>query len=284
MKNEELDKIDATLNLYVIICTISISCNFIVFWFMKENASIYTIILRKIALYENMYMFSKLSLLLLEYIHFSQSTIISYYLQLLDILKPLTFNNIQISFSTLEVLYYSIYSSSKMISIILNIFLCSEVNTLLRNPFSRAKTRKIIYILITGILGFLSLIGTIIIKINKLIEYESYLLSLFHIIYGIFILFGLFSLFQVTIRFCINKPLVQSFTNLFVIRHFLYVLIYFMVLTFEIMFCNDKDNINNMLILSTGIIMFLIRMFDFICTTLNQQGTKTSILFFIIYR
>ena len=279
-QDNEIEKIEKSINVFFFVCFLSMTLNFIVIFFMRYHTSVYSSLLKKIAFYENMYIFSKVSLILMNYIHYNQNIIIFVYSKLPDFLKKLTFNYIQISYQNFEGIYYSCFISTKSIAMTLSIFLCSEVNSILRNPFSRIKTRKIKYYIITATIGFITLLGAFLIKFHNFTEYELYLDTLIIIIYCFYIIFGFFSLFHLTIRFCFNKSRALSLTKFFVIRHFFSVCIYCVILSYEIFNDNNNSFFNNIFLLSTGSIMFFIRIFDIFCTVQNAQGIKASIFYF----
>ena len=279
MNNQE-NEIDTNIYVYLFAGLISMALNFIVIMRMRCHTSLYSILLKKIAVYENMQIFCKLSLLLLKFIPYNQNIIICVYSKIPYFLKTLTFKYFQISYQNFEGLYYSCFISTKIIAMILYIFLCSEVNSILRNPFSRTKTRKLKYSLITGTIGLTTLFFSLIIKFYNFTQYESYLYSLILIIYCFYIIFGLLSLFQLAIRFCFNQFRIQSLTKCFVIQHCFNVCLYCLLLSYEIFNYNNNSYFNNIILLSTGSVMFFIRMLDIFCTLQNVPGMKASIFYF----
>lgn len=272
---------DPYLQSYFIIGIVSILCNFLVVWLLKANSSTYTNLLRAIAICENFFLYTKLTNIFGSINQEKDNVIIKGYHNLPSLLKTITFNYSTINFNVFTSLNYSLYFSMRVIVMFLNVFLCNEVNTLLRNPFSRIKTRIKLYLILTITFGAISLILSYIVKhYDYDLEYEKYLYWGLRVLFILFIFVGILSLFHVFIRFCLNKPLVQSFKNLFAFRHFLYVSVYIVLYFNENITSNHDSPFNNILLLSTGLIMFFIRLSEIICINRNQVNNSKVVNYF----
>lgn len=273
---------DPYLQSYFIIGIVSILCNFLVVWLLKANSSTYTNLLRAIAICENFFLFTKLTNIFGSNNGENDNIIIKGYHNLPSLLKIITFNYSTIDFNVFISLNYSLYFSMRVIVMFLSVFLCNEVNTLLRNPFSRIKTRLKLYLILSVSFGTISLILSYIVKHYDLLDYEKYLYWGLRVLFILFIFIGILSLFHVFIRFCLNKPLVQSFKNVFAFRHFLYVSVYIVLYFNENITSYHDSPFNNILLLSTGLIMFFIRLSEVICINRNL-GNKSKIVNYLYY-
>lgn len=114
-------------------------------------------------------------------------------------------------------------------------------------------------------------------------------------IYFLFVILGIISIGILVTRFCKGKTLFKNFRNLFVIRHFLYVVLYSLTLaplkiygllyTFDLIGESYKDSIFQTSIyinISIGIIMFFVRCSEtkfykmviiYCCRKRNSDGT-----------
>ena len=178
-------------------------------------------------------------------------------------------------FQKFDFIKYDVYfnNSMKILYIILNIFLCIETINLIKRPFSQSKKKAKLYYVISGLLVIITII------IQKFIDVETIFTYFIHIIFTIFVISGITSFIFVIFRFCLHKPLIQSAKNIFVIRHFIYIIVlsgYGIVLVeFPFIKQINKD-FRDIAIYSLGFITFLIKISDQICVKDKKSKRRKS--------
>ena len=87
------------------------------------------------------------------------------------------------------------------------------------------------------------------------------------VLYFIFIISGIISIIFVIVRFCLNKPLIQSAKNFFVVRHIAYILFLSGIFVNELSFLESEKFSREIMVFSLGIIMSLVKISEkfFIC-------------------
>ena len=74
-------------------------------------------------------------------------------------------------------------------------------------------------------------------------------------LYFIFVVSGIISIIFVIIRFCLNRPLVQSAKNFFVIRHIIYIVSLSGLFINELSFLKGDIFSENVAVFSLGIVI-----------------------------
>ena len=258
--------------LHLLLLSFSILSNCSIFCFFKKEQSLYFSLLKIISLFEMSFLYSR-------FLSSEQILKINKIDKLINKIKEaklfhlLTFD----FFKDFDFKNYNIYfcNSMKILYIILNIFLCIETINLIKRPFSQSKKKTKLYYSISGLLII------IIIILQKFFYWDDKFKTFFEYfiygIYSIFVISGIISFIFVIIRFCLHKPLIQSAKNVFVIRHFVYIIVLsgcglFLV---EFPFIERKD-IKDIVIYSIGFVMFCIKISDQMCVKDKKSKRKKT--------
>ena len=247
---------------YFIILSVSILITFLIFFLYHSENSLYYSILKLISLLEIAFLYSKF-LSSDETRKFVEEKIISK-----DMIKSLTFP-IKFNFEYLISNIY-LYSATKTVYIFLNIILCIETIRLIKHPFSHSKNKIKFYYIISFLLVLISII------VQSYID-ENIYARINDSLYFIFVVSGIISIIFVIIRFCLNRPLVQSAKNFFVIRHIIYIVSLSGLFINELSFLKGDIFSENVAVFSLGIIVSLITIsekFFFCCD--NSSKKKKS--------
>ena len=236
---------DDIIKAFLFFSIISIGCDFFIIFLFSMKESNYIILLRTISTVESAFVFSKFLKCTTQY----NMKIFNFYK---NFFLKLTFKNVETKkFSKIN---EYCYFSSKILCIILNIFLSKEIIELLKNPFSQIKKRKFSY----DTIGFFLMIIIFIVYSILSKKYSYFFIMIERILYFILILVGLIALVMLFIRFCLNNPLFRTFRKMFVFRQCSYILINIFIFLLEIYFNESKFAI--LLILSIGLILFMFRL------------------------
>jgi hypothetical protein len=239
---------------------------------LTHKKSNYSRIMRHILMSECIFVFAEM---------FSVSAGENIHSLIFDTFKFLTFNFRKDDLECKELKYSNIsaYYGNQAFSVVLNIFICLEVILILKNPISQLKSRLKPYFFISTFTGLTVFFITFFTAGKKLSSKENPLSDLFYtipicinlFIFLIFLIISIISMMYLFIRFCIGKPLLQNLKNFFVIRHFIYVILYIICMipnkVNEVLFVISEKDSNNFIFLEYGIIlntfmgfiMFLIR-------------------------
>ena len=250
-----MDDKNIELLVNLIILAISIIISFLIFFCYTSEQSLYFNILKLISLLEIAFLYSKY-LSIKETKNFIEENIIS-----LDTYKSLTLL-IKFNFDFISSNKY-LYQATKGVYIILNIILTIETIILIKRPFNHSTNRINLYKLLSVILLILSMI------IQKFIDEDKYRL-INDILYFIFVISGIISIVFTIIRFCLNKPLIQSAKNLFVVRHIIYIIILSLIFINELSFFESENFTKRTIVFCLGIIMSLVKISEkFFCCEKN---------------
>ena len=239
-----MDDKDIELLVNLIILTISIIITFLIFFFYTSEQSLYFNILKLISLLEIAFLYSKY-FSSEEAENFVDEKIISK-----EVFKSLT-TPLKFDFNYFYSNVY-LYQATKGVYIILNIILSIETIILIKRPFSHSKNRINLYKLLSIILLILSII------LQNFISEDNYHI-INDVLYFIFVISGIISIIFTIIRFCLNKPLIQSAKNFFVVRHIIYIIILSLIFINELSFLKSAKFIKNNVVFSLGIIMSLLK-------------------------
>ena len=258
-----MDKNAAELLVDFITLSISIIITFIIFFFYKSEESLYFNILKLISLLEIAFLYSKF-FSIEEAQEFVHERIIKK-----DTLKSLTFP-IKPDFDYLSRNIY-LYHAIKSVYLFLNIILCIETILLIKRPFSHSKNKINIYYLLSVVLLIVSII------VQSLMEEEIYD-KINDVLYFIFVISGIISIIFVIIRFCLNKPLIQSAKNFFVVRHIAYIVFLSGIFFNELSFLESEKFAKEIVVFSLGIIMSLIKISEkfFVCENNPTKKKKVK--------
>ena len=256
-----MDEKDKELLISFIILSASILIMFCIFFFYKTEESLYFNILKLISLLEIAFLYSKF-LSMDEAKNFINDSIMNR-----DNYKYLTFP-IELNFDY----FYSntyLYNATKSVYIFLNIILCIETIKLIKKPFSHSKKRINVYYVISVLLLTISII------VQRFIQNEIYS-YINDALYFIFVLSGIISIIFVVIRFCLNKPLIQSAKNFFAVRHIIYIIFLSGIFLNELSFFYEKKFVKNIIVFSLGIITSFIKISEklFFCGDKNSKKSK----------
>ena len=155
-----------------------------------------------------------------------------------------------------------LYNATKSVYIFLNIILSIETIRLIKRPFSHSKKKINIYYFISVLLLVISIIT------QYYIERDIY----YYIndgLYFVFVISGIISIVFVIIRFCLNKPLIQSAKNFFVVRHIIYVIFLCGIFINELSFFNEDKFVENKIVFSLGIITSFIKISEKLKLSIN---------------
>ena len=252
-----MDDKDIELLVNLILVSISIIITFLIFFFYNSEQSLYFNILKLISLLEIAFLYSKY-FSSREAGNFVEDKIINK-----DIYKSLIFPlKLDIDFIYSNIF---LYQATKGVYIILNIILCIETIILIKRPFSHSKNRINLYKLLSVILLIISII------IQRFISEDTY-----HLIndslYFIFVLSGIISIIFTIIRFCLNKPLIQSAKNFFVVRHIIYIIFLSLIFLNDLSFIQSERFVKNNIVFSLGLIMSLVKISEkFFCCEKNTK-------------
>ena len=252
-----MDDKDIELLVNLILVTTSIIITFLIFFFYNSEDSLYFNILKLISLLEIAFLYSKY-FSSEEAGNFIEDKIITK-----DIYKSLILPfKFDIDY-ILSNIY--LYEATKGVYIILNIILCIETIILIKRPFSHSKNRINLYKHLSVILLIISII------VQRFVPEDTYRL-VNDLLYFIFVLSGIISIIFTIIRFCLNKPLIQSAKNFFVVRHIIYIIFLSMIFINELSFLKSKKFVKNNFIFSLGIIMSLVKISEkFFCCDNNTK-------------
>ena len=247
-----MDKNAAELLADFVILSISIIITFIIFFFYQSEESLYFNILKLISLLEIAFLYSKF-FSIKEAQEFVNEKIVNN-----ETLKSLTFP-IKPDFDYLSRNIH-LYHAIKSVYLFLNIILCIETILLIKRPFSHSKNKIKIYYLLSVLLLIVSIIA------QSFMEEDSYD-KINDVLYFIFVISGIISIIFVIIRFCLNKPLIQSAKNFFVVRHIAYILFLSGIFVNELSFLESEKFSREIMVFSLGIIMSLVKISEkfFIC-------------------
>ena len=270
----EEDNIDyKKLLVHFILLSFSILSNCSIFCFFKKEQSLYFSLLKIISLFEMSFLYSRF--ILSEKIQrIGKIDQLITKIKGSNIFRLLTFG----FFNNFDFSIYNLFfcNSMKILYIILNIFLCIETINLIKRPFSQSKKKTKFYYAISGLLIIITIIIQKFIysgeKINTIFQYSIY------VIYGIFVISGITSIIFVIIRFCLHKPLIQSAKNVFVIRHFIYIIVLsgYGIYLLEFPFIDNNDDKKDIVIYSIGFVMFFIKISDQLCVKDKKSKRKKS--------
>ena len=316
---------DFTGIIYSTICFLSITSIITVLCLLKKDRSFYTSLLKVISLFELSFIFSKFYYIvnygnnesndtnktsetnitndtnitnitnIIKIINKTDNTnntgnvdnifkTINYFK--FTIFNITTFNCFNVTASFLKDIDIAFLSSMQNSYICLNILFCVETINFIKRPFTQTKNKIPQYYLISLIIAIISFILNYL--FNKKIL-DLIILSL----YIIFIFLGICSIIILIRRFCLNKPLIQGSKNIFIIRHFTYILIFslFFIVEIDLIFdyffkkhfsVNEEEEekiilfIRNIIILSIGIVMSLIKISDKICCCFNDKSKSKN--------
>ena len=244
-----------------IILSVSIIIVFCIFFFYKSEESLYFNILKLISLLEIAFLYSKF-LSTDEAQEFIEQKIIGK-----ENFQYLTFP-IHIDFDYFHINMF-LYNATKSVYIFLNIILSIETIRLIKRPFSHSKKKINIYYFISVLLLVISIIT------QYYIERDIY----YYIndgLYFVFVISGIISIVFVIIRFCLNKPLIQSAKNFFVVRHIIYVIFLCGIFINELSFFNEDKFVENKIVFSLGIITSFIKISEklFFCESGSSKKSK----------
>ena len=239
--------------IYFILLCFSLIANFGVFCFFRKEQSLYFSLLIMISLFEISFIFSKF----ISIANGSNSDIVDKIknkLEKRDLLDKITFNVLK-KFDFIKNNEH-FYKSAKSLYLFLNIILCIETINLVTRPFSQSKKKTTIYYSISA------LFIIIIFCSHKFIDTDKYPKILNTSLYLLFIIVGIISLIFVVLRFCLNRPLIQSAKNFFVMRHFLYILVLSAMFFNELEYIEYSEFIQNVIIFCLGFVMSIIKISD----------------------
>ena len=271
MEEENIDY--KKLLVHFILLSFSILSNCSIFCFFKKEQSLYFSLLKIISLFEMSFLYSRF--ILSEKIQrIGKIDQLITKIKGSNIFRLLTFG----FFNNFDFSIYNLFfcNSMKILYIILNIFLCIETINLIKRPFSQSKKKTKFYYAISGLLIIIIIIIQKFIysgeKINTIFQYSIY------VIYGIFVISGITSIIFVIIRFCLHKPLIQSAKNVFVIRHFIYIIVLsgYGIYLLEFPFIDNNDDKKDIVIYSIGFVMFFIKISDQLCVKDKKSKRKKS--------
>ena len=234
----------------IIILSASALASFFIFFFYHKEQSLYFSLLKMISLFEVSFIYSKF--LYTEKID-GKNIINKLYLD--NIIKYLSYNYLSFKFEENNKYFYS---SMKTLYIFLNIFLFIETIKLIKRPFSQSKKKANLYYVISLLLIIISYI------LQKIIEHEQFPFFFYIVLYAIYIITAIISIVYVFIRFCLNKPLIQSAKNFFVMRHIIYIIVLSGMLVNESqeIFKFANEIIRNNIVYSLGLVMSIIKISD----------------------
>ena len=262
-----MDNENYNIIIYSIICLLSITSDITVLFLLKNDKSSYTSLLKVISLFELSFIYSKFNYIMNLKENSGYEDI---YNKKIDIFNKITFdkfkrnaNNVNIPFEYIdEAFYFSMRNSY----IFLNTLFCIETINLIQRPFTQAKNKIPLYFLMSFIIVIITFV--LFFLFHDKIE-DIYIISS---LYLLFILSGVCSIIFLIIKFCLNKPLIQRSKNIFIFRHFIYILIFSLFFISEIDYFFEDKKIKNIIILSIGIIMSLIKIFDKICCCFHDKS------------
>jgi len=235
---------DQELLINLIILSVSLIIVFCIFFFYKSEESLYFNILKLISLLEIAFLYSKF-LSTEEAQDFIEQKVINK-----DKFKSLTFP-IHIDFDYFHINTF-LYNATKSVYIFLNIILSIETIRLITRPFSHSKKKINIYYFISVLLLVISIIT------QYYIDSDIYY-KINDVLYFVFVISGIISIIFVIVRFCLNKPLIQSAKNFFAVRHIIYIIFLCGIFINELSFFNKDKFVENKIVFSLGIITSLIK-------------------------
>lgn len=156
-----------------------------------------------------------------------------------------------VSSKSLLKLNMSLFRAAKTFSMFLNVCLSLDLVLILRNPLRQVGSRLKPYFIIAIIGAVLSFASTeLALATASYMKDHNYShllyisISIDLIIYVLFMILGLFSISMLFRRFCLSRTLIQNIKNVYVGRHFIYVIMYIVILF--------PYELNDFLILTTG--------------------------------
>ena len=263
--NDMDDKIDIII--YIVAFSLSLVANFFVYCFFKKEQSLYFSLLKIISLFEITFIFSKLILITNK----KDSGLINFIKENLPKIKIIKFSPFKL-FENFDLEMYNkyFYDSMKRVYIILNFILCLETINLITRPFSQSKKKAKLYYLISAISIIISFI------LEKILD-ENNSKWIDRVLYIIFVVLGIISIIFVIIRFCLNKPLIQSAKNCFVMRHIIYIFVLSVIYLNELDWVGHNQFIKNLAIFGLGFIMSVIKISDeFLCIKDKTKSKSTK--------